>query len=433
MPQAAPEANLQSGSSTLAPYGIIDSSLALAECPRGNETCLQRLSIPEDETYYSGWSRGSWGWAGVKRIRQLVNRSVSELRRSSWEAEKVGQKGLYPSALQRLQHIQGLLAMAPNTMRGPMRWLILVMVESRPQSRDDLRAMMAALPRSDFSVYHYDCYSEQDPNCLDFARQRWYSSRVVHRGFVTGSGCTVEALKNTITWMIHEGGVGRYTHLWKIDSDLEFGLFSYNAFRALVAHRAPFLAQPAILPWKRGKRATDRRSLRARLWSTAGPSLEVMGRERLLMHTRPPFDDVEIMCPLIDARILPALAVAIEPMDTRNDVVAGEAMNTIAQAFADAVRHAPEVASHLRPRRPGGLVFDFVPLIHRDSRRLGWGSRTRSDKNGTRCPRNRLDGHFGRDDHPHHGKWRGAYSESLRRGIDVWSWLPIDNVSHSRI
>ena len=33
----------------------------------------------------------------------------------------------------------------------------------------------------------------------------------------------------------------------------------YAAFAALVAHRAPFLAQPAIVPWVRGKRAIQAR------------------------------------------------------------------------------------------------------------------------------------------------------------------------------
>lgn len=114
-------------------------------------------------------------------------------------------------------------------------------------------------------------------------------------------------------------------------------------------------------------------------------------------------------------------------MDTRNDVVAGEAINTIAQAFGDAAIRAAAKAAQARPRRPAGLVFDYVPLIHRDSRRLGWGSRTRIEKNQTKCPRSRLDGRFGLGEHPHHGKWRETFEQSITRlGSGMWSWLPVE-------
>ena len=385
-----------------------------------------RSSVPREETFYDGWARGgTWRWEGLQHARRLVNRSITELQHVRWNALAIAKGEADPAARKRLRRIQDALATAPATMRGPMRWLVLVMVQNRQDCHRDLRGMLAALPQSDFSVYHYDSHSTSDEGYAAFAKQSWYatSSQVVHRGFVTGSGCTVEALKETIGWMLHGAGARRYTHLWKVDSDLSFGLFSYSAFSALVAHRAPFLSQPAIVPMVRGKRSTDRASLRAVLGPQ--PTDEVMGRERLLLHTVPPQDDVEIMCPLIDARILPAVAAAIEPMDTRNDVVAGEAINTIAQAFADEAFAEGANAAPPRPRRPGGLVFDYVPLIHRDSRLLGWGSRTRKEKNGTKCPRSRLDGRFGRGAHPHHGRWRKVFKESTVPGTDYWSWLPL--------
>ena len=382
------------------------------------------------ESYYDSWSRGPWRWEGVTRVRQLVNTSILEMQRVRWSAQAVASShvrranGPGALALRKLRHIQDSLATAPTIMRGDMHWLILVMVGNRPDQHEDLRGMVEALPHSDFSVYHYDSHSPSDEAHQAYARQPWYAKAAVHRGFVTGSGCTVEALKNTIGWMLHGDGAGRYTHLWNVDSDLGFGLFRYDAFSALVAHRAPFLAQPAIVPSMRGKRATDRQSLRAVLGPV--PTMEVVGRERLLMRTMPPKDDVEIMCPLIDARILPAVEVAIAPMDTRNDVVAGEAINTIAQAFADVTRlQAARVSPAQRPRRPGGLVFDYMPLVHRDSRLLGWGSRTRKEKNETRCPRTRLDGRFGRGNHPHHGHWHDTFANATRPEIDLWSWLPL--------
>ena len=357
------------------------------------------------------------------RVQALVNRSVKEMQTVRWSAKAVAERGFEPASLVRLREIQRQLENAMPNVVGQMRWLVLVMVQNNPDCHEDLRGMMNALPvaLADFSVYHYDSRTAMDVGYQGFDEHDWYRDRVVHRGFVTGSGCTVEALKETIRWMLHGGGSGRYTHLWKIDSDLGFGLFRYQAFAALVAHRAPFLCQPAIVPWMRGKRATDRASLRAQL--APFPTPHVLGRERLLLPVTPPKDDVEIMCPLIDARILPAVAVAIEPMDTRNDVVAGEAINTIAQAFARVARARAIAEGSTRPQRPGGLVFDYVPLIHRDSRLLGWGSRTRASKNETRCPRGRIDGRFGRGNHPRHGKWRSVFANATSVGTDFGRWV----------
>ena len=99
--------------------------------------------------------------------------------------------------------------------------------------------------------------------------------------------------------------------------------------RALVAHRAPLLAQPAMLASHRGGRASDRSSLNAMLGSPSSDlslTLWVGGRDRLaddfsrrwsLEHAIPgnmhPASDVESTCPLIDARVLPALFVACAP------------------------------------------------------------------------------------------------------------------------
>lgn len=352
-------------------------------------------------------------WDGEARLHRMVNESFQELRTVRSYAHDVAEKGSAPSSLFRLRQIQGVLATAPACMQGRMHWLVLVMVKDRPDCHKSLRGMMAALPRSDFSVYHYDSHSAEDATYLAFARQRWYQQgRVVHRGFVVGSGCTVEAMKDTIAWMLDREGAGRYTHLWKIDSDVQFGLFNYDAFHALVAHRAPYLCQPAIVPRLRGKRSTDRASLRAQLAPI--PTPYVFGRQRLLSRTMPPKDDVEIMCPLIDARILPVVAAAIAPMDTRNDIVASEAINTIAQAFANASSGTG---------RPAGLVFDYVPLIHDDTRLLGWGSRTLKRKNETKCPRSRLDGYFGQGEHPRHGKWQAIFDDATKPGTDFEHWV----------
>ena len=213
-----------------------------------------------------------------------------------------------------------------------------------------------------------------------------------------------------------------------LDSDLDFGVFHYPAFRALVAHRAPFLSQPAVLPWRKGRRSTDRASLIARIASTSTipATEEVAGRARILsqglkVHVR---DDVEIMCPLLDAAILPALRTAITPMDTRNDFAAGDAMNVIARELA---RSAPgpwppaNVSMIPAAQRPAGLVFDFVPLIHRDTRLVGWGREAYKLVNGTRCPRIYVPGEgrrFGVG-------WREhVENASQSAGLRLWAWAP---------
>lgn len=133
-----------------------------------------------------------------------------------------------------------------------------------------------------------------------------------------------------------------YTHLWKLDSDLDFGLFHLPAFTALLAFSAPFASQPAILPMARGLRSTDRMSLQARFagsqWQrTGGPTLEVLGRSRLDDHgawtlavdeqasrpysgrSRAPAD-IETMCPCLDAALLPAVRAAIAPLHASNEI-----------------------------------------------------------------------------------------------------------------
>ena len=155
---------------------------------------LSNATVSYHESLYDGWASGPWGWSGVERVRKVVNRSLMELRHVRWNAAAIARGAAEPTSLKRLQHIHGLLATAPATVRGPMRWLVLVMVANFPDMHEDLRGMMTALPNSDFSVYHYDCRSADDANYLAFKQQPWYRSRMVHRAFVSGSGCTVESL-----------------------------------------------------------------------------------------------------------------------------------------------------------------------------------------------------------------------------------------------
>ena len=160
----------------------------------------------------------------------LVQSSARKLQTVRWEADAVATAGADPSvadatplaAFNALRAVQKKLAALPPSIREPMRWLVLVMVADRPHCHTLLRGMLAALP-DDFSVHHFDARSMNDSAYGAYAREPWYSTtaRIVHRGFRVGSGCILESLKLTIQWMLTKKQP--FTHLWKIDSDLDFG------------------------------------------------------------------------------------------------------------------------------------------------------------------------------------------------------------------
>ena len=316
-------------------------------------------------------------------VRTIVNESHVHLLVVKHSAQQVGRgskKPVHHDALNTLRRIQASLARLPAGIGGEMNWLALVSVQNDEGCRVSLRKIMDAVP-IDFSVYHYDSSSREDENAVAYMREPWYKRepRIVHRGFKRATGCTVEAVLDTLTWMLSGIASQSYTHLWKLDSDLDFSLFSFEAFRALVAHRAAFLSQPAILAPKKGGRASDRFSLNAQFTKSAnstGGTLEVSGRERLIsgkwlrFQVLPrPVDDMEITCLLMDARMLPALRAAMLPLNPRSEWLWGAVINRIAIYFANASGHA-------HGRRPAGVVFDYVPLVHMDSRLSGWKGKT---------------------------------------------------------
>ena len=321
-------------------------------------------------------------------------------------------------SVKTLRTIQSELArLTPMSTEGSweMKPLVMTMVDSQPEIRSALREQISALP-CDFSVYHYDCDGEKHPHFRFYAASPWYveSKKVIRRAFVTGTGCHVEATKEVLVWLLHgPPRAATYTHLWLVDNDINFGLFSYDAFRALVSHRRPLLCQPAMLAPRRGRRATDRSSLIVNYTTTHSG-----GRLRLTdtTHTNKVLDDVDNQ-PLIDSALFAPLLAAIEPLNTRNQVFQARAMNIIARDLAiDAGLWPPHTRvltqrppHHLKvpPYRPAGLVFDFTPAIHMDTRLLGWGANAYKRDNGTRCPRIPQG--------PGLGEWKKAAEPALQK------------------
>ena len=336
--------------------------------------------------------------AVLRRVQSLANGSGVDWKRAvSQDANGVAKVPRNPKALPSqiralsvLRQIQTEIARLPS-QDPSFRWLAMTMVNSRPDARKSLRLMLGSVA-CDFSIFHFDAISTADPVYAPYATAIWYngSQQIVHRAFRTGSGCQVEAYRTVLSWVMF-GTTTRYSHLWLLDIDMDFRLFSYQAFRALVAFRRPFLCQPAMLALKKGARATDRWSL-----ASAFSVLQPAGRERLQdVQSKFPLDDVDNQ-PLIDSLMFPALYAALRGMDSRNQWAQAAALNIIAREFGKAAGPWPppsasdELSNHgavVPSRWPAGMVFDWTPLIHRNTKLLGWGPMALKLRNGTRCPR----------------------------------------------
>ena len=332
----------------------------------------------------------------LTRVERLANDSGIDWLNGADAVQKAASAVVRgrPRGYTVLRQIQSELAqLAPSAMDANFRWLAMTMVSNRHVVSLNLRHMLELLP-CDFSMYHFDARSERDRSYRAYAARDWYisSKQIVHRGFVTKSGCHVEAITGVLRWLLQDSQRLPYSHLWILDNDLDFGLFSYPAFRALVAFRRPFLSQAALLPTRVGRRSSDRFSLVASF-----PAAQPAGRERLQDRrgrrgAHGPRDDIDNQ-PLIDRLLFAPLYAGIKTLDTRDQVRQAGVLNTIAQEFGRAASvwpHPDPFAPHsvvLPSRRSPGLVFDWTPIIHTDSRLLGWGANAFKLTNGTKCPR----------------------------------------------
>lgn len=86
------------------------------------------------------------------------------------------------------------------------------------------------------------------------------------------------------------------------------------------------------------------------------------------------------MCPLIDCRILNAFLDVTSIYDTRSDWAPQRVMNKVAVEYA-------ALCSAINVPRVDNLVFDYVPLIHMDSRTIDRAKK----QNISSCQRKNLD------------------------------------------
>lgn len=257
-----------------------------------------------------------------------------------------------PPAIPGRQLWLGVLSLAAEVLRSPRPFL--------PERQ------FAALSPLSLHVHHFDAAGEADANFLAFAQLPWYTtafanSHVRRRFFYADGGCKSEIWRRSIRAVLTPGADPvPYTHVWFVDTDLDFrpGIFHLAAFQALVAHTAPLVAQPAILPKAKGRRASD-------YWSLAAtPSAKVTGRERVSSKTcaHRCADPIEVQCPLIDARLLSSFYGTTMPFVATQDTLQQWALNRIAFHVARALGEAH--GNGTTRRRPAGMVYDWVPLVH---------------------------------------------------------------------
>lgn len=258
-----------------------------------------------------------------------------------------------PPAIPGRQMWLGVLSLAAEVLRSPRPFL--------PERQ------FAALSPLSLHVHHFDAAGEADANFHAFAQLPWYTSafansHVRRRFFYADGGCKLAIWRRSIRATLTPGGADPtpYTHVWFVDSDLDFrpGIFHLAAFQALVAHTAPLVAQPAILPKAKGRRASDYWSLAAK------PSTQVTGRERVRSKTcaRRCADPIEVQCPLIDVRLLASFYETTMSFAATQDTLQQWALNRIAFHVARALGEAQP--SGTTRRRPAGMVYDWVPLVH---------------------------------------------------------------------
>lgn len=204
----------------------------------------------------------------LARIHAIIGQRAQEFPRAMRNAPRPWSP-VKESEFSSMRSIHEALTELPPAIPEPLSWLTVLPLTARLPLDVPKGALAALLPHSDLHIHHYDAESVRDKAYQVYANQSWYRAALRHpslryRGFREGTGCKL-AVWHTSMRLVIEGAATAargYTHLWLVDSDLSFKFFSVPAFQALIAHSAPLLSQPSILPWARGMRATDFASLK---------------------------------------------------------------------------------------------------------------------------------------------------------------------------
>lgn len=275
-----------------------------------------------------------------------------------------------------LRDIQVRMASAlPPAVDAPMRVLVVVAVGRADNlvQMANLSAWLNTFADYDFYVYSYACETEEALAAHRHALKKHRNLAMLHHK--VKSGCklafwvhAIEAAKRAKT---------SYTHMWFVDNDLDTRHFHKSAFEALVRHNAPLVCQPGILARKSGARGSDHPLCEVQFKALASRaknfySLRYDLRGRRLRSPRSAAQNslswqiggVEVMCPLIDCRLIDAFHRIVATFDDRSDWACERVFNQLATEFA-------QYSSSQNVPRVDKLVLDFVPLIHMDTRTIG--------------------------------------------------------------
>lgn len=275
-----------------------------------------------------------------------------------------------------LKEVQTRLRDLPPLIRGPLRILVVMAVGGADNEiqMKNLKQWMRTLKTYDFFVYSYACATKKD---LDKHRGVLRDvPNLVQLHHKVGTGCKLDFWVHAMQAIRKPSYPTQYTHVWFVDNDLDMRHFDKRAFEALVKHNAPLVCQPGILRRTHRDRGSDHPLCEAQFHhqcsrAKAFDSFAYDFRGRRL---RDPYQSthnsyqwtlfgLEVMCPLMDCRILDAFLKIVAEFDARSDWACERVFNQLSTEFAafSASQNAPRVSK---------LVLDFVPLIHMDTRSI---------------------------------------------------------------
>jgi len=227
----------------------------------------------------------------LARIQTIIEQRAQEFPRAMRNAPRPWSP-VKESEFSSMRSIHEALTELPPAIPEPLSWLTVLPLTAKLPLDVPKGAVAAILPHSDLHIHHYDAESVRDETYQVYANLSWYRAALRHpslryRGFREGTGCKLAVWHASMRLVIEGAATAAqgYTHLWLVDSDLSFKFFSVPAFQALIAHSAPLLSQPSILPWARGQRATDFASLKG---TTAFGKEHPTGRDRITKFAHGP-------------------------------------------------------------------------------------------------------------------------------------------------
>jgi len=186
------------------------------------------------------------------------------------------------------------------------------------------------------ALFHYDVDEGRQPS-TDSGQM---SALLPHIAFYrSGPGCKAQFWRQITPEVAHG-----FDYLWLLDGDLRMDYFDWTIYRQVLFQVDPLVSQPSILAWAPGKRSTRWLDLRMRRPGANGTMARFW--EPLT---------VEIMAPLLSAKIWPAMHLRLGTVDGRR-----------AGGVQRVIHKIAKLAKQSGCRRTAELVVNLSPLRHAD-------------------------------------------------------------------